>query len=269
MRLFSEEDFASWLDQLGERLVAAPDWRALLVYRGVSAWEAGYWLFHHGFLDALRATAAGTETPTWDLHSRFRPARLRMLWRSVASGEMGLREVPISIASRLLYRVRMSLPSQKWPGANGFPRALILEAFPNNLTTLVPVARVLDRDLNWDVLFAGWGPKVEGPVREAGLKCAGIEALFRRRLIRLETQHYRDVELALARLELQEPVALLQELSGIPLAVNPRGLLHRVCVLVRTFTDVYNEMRDRWKPDVIVLLTNTRLRAAPSLTLLH
>ena len=281
---FAEEDFALWFDLLEERLTTLPAWRDLIVYRGISVMDAGRLPLYFGFLNALREAQSRVDVEVSDYAGQRYAGRenwgvrAQRVWRRLRTGEMSFVQGMRILSERFGYRLRMSLPPQRLPPMADARRALVVRAFSD--MTAFPVLQPLKDDLGWEVLFASWNRRLEKPVRQAGIRYVHLEDLYRSRYLSLLSNHERQVARMLARLDAQEPAAVLTEMSDIPLQYNTYSLFHEVCVQVRTYTDIYFDLLTRSCPDVVVLFNDisppgrtmakvSAMAQVPSVTIQH
>jgi glycosyltransferase involved in cell wall biosynthesis len=232
---FLEKDFSLVMESLDSRLAEIPNWKELMIYRGISSLDAGYLDFYLKFLEILR-NQNEPELPASKFH----------------------RTIEIkNIAQKLAYFFKMRMPPLPLPNLSAQHKALVVRSFGN--TSPFPVLKGLANDPAWQVLFASWNPRLGKPVAEIGIPFIQLEDIYRGKYTETRKRHTSAVKKLIADIDPCLPVKLLSGMLNIQAQYDARVFLEEIIVRIRIYTDIYFDLIAKVKPDIVILLNEISL----------
>lgn len=245
---FTEKDFATFISKLEAELIKTPGWKDLLFYREISSLDAGYFDFYMKFLEVMR-----TEKNMEQAYSKTWKQNLNMLLRLIASSPQKAK----SMSEKFFYSLVMRFPSKQLPQMDVRQKALVIRSFKN--TNPFAVLQQLAQQPDWQVLFASWNSSLEKPVSEIGVPFIHIENLYRKKYIEINNRHKATVQNIIARIDPDLPASILGNQLGVTFKFNAGQFLEHTITKVRTYTDIYFDLAEKTRPDVLILLNEVSL----------
>ncbi len=251
---FIEKDFAKAMESLEIKLLETPHWRELLIYRGVSGLDAGYFDFYRKFLEVLRNQnnleeefSASDTKPTSVKKQQFED-----LLHRFQHGYIDIGKGFEIISNRVIYSLKMQMPPKPLPSLVASHKALVVRSFRN--TSPFPILKRLAEEPGWQVLFASWNPRLAKPVAEIGIPFVHLEDTYRKIYTKTKRQHTLDVRRLVAQIDSFLPANILGEALGIQASYDAQSLLEQVFIKIRVYNDIYFDLIASVQPDVVVLL---------------
>jgi hypothetical protein len=248
---FLESDFAVWMDQLEKQLLEIPHWQDLMVYKGISLFDAAYFPLYWGVLDAFRKSyRAKYSTARNNNGSNDVVSRSGAIYRRLRQGELSINEGIRISTSRLINYVKIRLPPQRMPNLPHQKRVLVLRAFPNQ--SAFPILPAL-KNRGATILFASWNDKLQKPVKELEIPYLNMKGFYHRKYKSIFSIHTNKIIKLLDKVDPTLPFKLLGERSEYGINWSAFELLKQSFTQTRIFIDVYLNLLDQFKPESIVL----------------
>jgi glycosyltransferase involved in cell wall biosynthesis len=232
---FLEKDFSLAMESLDAGLAEIPNWKELMIYRGISSLDAGYLDLYLKFLEVLR----NQDEPE--------------LAASTFHRTIGIK----NIAKKLSIFLKMRMAPLPLPSLSAPHKALVIRSFGN--TSPFPVLKGLANDPAWQVLFASWNPRLEKPVAEIGIPFIQLEDIYRGKYTETRKRHASNVRKLMAQIDPCLPVKLLSDMLNIQVQYDASSFLEEIIVRIRTYTDIYIDLITSIKPDIVIMLNEISL----------
>lgn len=252
---FPEKEFAVWMDRLENDLLDLPVWQELLSYQGVSVYDSAYSAIYWGMLEAYREFY-GSSTENAKITITHNKGFLSESISQLVKGKITFKRFVESSVRKIDKKIGVFFPPKKLHNQPESKRALVVRAFRN--TSAFPVLSAMKND-GWNVLFASWNEKLEEPVKKIGVPYIDIKNFYRSMYYSTMKRHQNQIESILRKTDCHLPGHLLEKISSFPLELDAKDLFLRNIVQVRTSIDIYMDLLEQFRPDVVVLFNENSL----------
>jgi hypothetical protein len=161
------------------------------------------------------------------------------------------------IERRFVSPLKMSLPPKPLPTLTAPHKALVVRSFKN--ASPFPVLKQLALETGWQVLFASWNPHLANSVAKIGVPFVQLKDFYRKKYTKIKNEHAAAVERTLAQVDTRLPAKILGDSLGMKAHYDARSALGEIVTQTRIYTDIYFDLIENIKPDVVVLLNEISL----------